>query len=1337
MFNFLPRYHVPDISFSFGSWGDDTINGTGAIDWVWGYFGNDTISTFGGNDWIRSGKGNDLIFAGEGNDRINAGTGDDVIYGGDGNDSINGSRGFDTAVYEGSIDDYTFRTRGWGWKTKTQLIAKDGSEKDTLMNIEAVRFEADDYTYYLDGRNNEVRAQDDALSTTDSTLTIDSATLLANDKDYDGDTLSISAVSANSTSGASVALQGGQIVYEPGSAFDSLREGETAQDTFTYTVTDGQGSSQDATVTVTITGTNQAPVLSVPAEVSVDENTSAVLTAEATDAEGTELSYSISGEDADLFTVDAETGELIFTSAPDFEAPADADGDGIYKVDITVTDADGGKDTQSVAVNVADVNETVRETFAFDMVGSQSSRLVSFENNAPDFSSAADGFGKYAAGSSPFALVDDSVSFSRDAGGVIDSSTNTDEFFGLTDTINSDNPEGPLEASWTFDISGYRNINMSFDAGAMGDFEGDDTVTIKYSIDGGEEITLFSFTSDDDAAQTYTLASGKVVELNDPFVETNSGTVLSNVLQTLAADLDGTGSELTITLEGSANGSNEAFVIQNLKLEGDTGGVVTPTTEFSIATEQASQSEGNDGTTVFEFTVTRSGDTTGEGSVEFTVGGDVDAADFGGTLPSGSVSFAAGETTKTISLAITGDTVTELSEVLSVTLENPVGGSIGTGEASATVLNDDITPTLISTIQGEGAQSTMVGESVYVQALVTHVTDRGFYLQEETVDSDGNAQTSEGIFVFTGSTPTVSVGDEISLRGNVAEFGGSTQLSGIDELQVLSSGNVLPERTTVTLPLASQEALEALEGMRVSVASGSEDAPLTVIENFNFDRFGQLTISSGNQYQPTHLYDPQEEADKIAELAEQNQNNRILIDDGNSQQNPDEFTFIPVNEEQGDNGNGYLDKDDDFSAGATVRLGTQLDAPIEGILTDAFGEKTLIVEEQLSIVEETNSGARPEQPTDVGGDIKVSSFNVLNYFTTLGQRGASSAEDFQRQTDKIVNAMLSIDADVFGLQELENNGFDDASAIQALVNALNAELTALGRTDELYTFVNPTDGATVGGDAITTGMIYRENKLKVVATEVKMFEEASADATFAIADRLHEFADRDYVGDFQRNRPSIATTFEDENGERFTLAVSHFKSKGPSGLSALAEDIQGKLDAGTIPADQIAQVEADLAALLADPNYDQNDGQAFWAQVREDAAQELHTWLRTDYAGADLDDDFLLIGDLNTYAHGDSVQELVDGGGLTDLISQYLGDEAYSFVFDGQRGSLDHALGSDSLAQQITGITEWHINADEPDLLSYNSRFTDAGYYADDAFAASDHDPLVIGLDLGSNDLIA
>ena len=90
--------------------------------------------------------------------------------------------------------------------------------------------------------------------------------------------------------------------------------------------------------------------------------------------------------------------------------------------------------------------------------------------------------------------------------------------------------------------------------------------------------------------------------------------------------------------------------------------------------------------------------------------------------------------------------------------------------------------------------------------------------------------------------------------------------------------------------------------------------------------------------------------------------------------------------------------------------------------------------------------------------------------------------------------------------------------------------------------------------------------------------------------------------------------------------------------------------------------------------------------------------------------------------------------GYTNLVPAFGGDNAYSFVFDGQWGSLDHALANDSLASQITAAGDWFINADEPSVLDYNTNFKSAGQlvtlYAADEFRVADHNPVVIDLSL-------
>ena len=208
-----------------------------------------TILSDGGNDRIDAGAGNDVVFAGNG---------DDKIEGGEGSDLIDGGRGFDTAIYAGSIADHTI-TGPSRWFANSYTVRDANGDKDTLTGVEALHFVADNYTLYLDGRNNAVLAADDAASTDeDGVLSIDASQLIANDQEFDGDELTVVAVSATSTAGASVLLANGAVSYDPGDVFQHLNDGETATDTFTYTVDDGKGGTDTATVTVTINGVNDA-----------------------------------------------------------------------------------------------------------------------------------------------------------------------------------------------------------------------------------------------------------------------------------------------------------------------------------------------------------------------------------------------------------------------------------------------------------------------------------------------------------------------------------------------------------------------------------------------------------------------------------------------------------------------------------------------------------------------------------------------------------------------------------------------------------------------------------------------------------------------------------------------------------------------------------------------------------------------------------------------------------------------------------------------------------------------------------------------------------------------
>jgi predicted extracellular nuclease len=141
------------------------------------------------------------------------------------------------------------------------------------------------------------------------------------------------------------------------------------------------------------------------------------------------------------------------------------------------------------------------------------------------------------------------------------------------------------------------------------------------------------------------------------------------------------------------------------------------------------------------------------------------------------------------------------------------------------------------------------------------------------------------------------------------------------------------------------------------------------------------------------------------------------------------------------------------------------------------------------------------------------------------------------------------------------------------------------------------------------------------------------------------------------------------------------------------------------------------------------------------AAQVLGDWLATDPTGSD-DPDHLIIGDLNSYDKEDPIDALIAGSDDTagtgddfsDLLRQFQGEQAYTYLFDGQLGYLDYALANQSLLRQMTGATAWHINADEPDIIDYDTTFKrDAqdALYAPDQYRSSDHDAVIVGLRLG------
>lgn len=239
----------------FGGNGMDLLIGSAGRDFLRGEKGNDTLEGGDGNDRLNGGHGHDLLFGDAGRDIIHAGGWHDTIVGGAHNDLLHGGRGFDTAIFSGSVYDYTFRAITPHKSDKSfYVIGPDGWDK--VLHVEALQF--DDYTYYVDGRNNAPFTRPDYVFTDEDT-SINLAGLMANDFDIEGDHFSFSSV-VPSGSGASVTIAAdGTIDYSPVGAFDYLALGEVGYDTFVYTVTDSYGGERSDIVTVEIQGLNDAP----------------------------------------------------------------------------------------------------------------------------------------------------------------------------------------------------------------------------------------------------------------------------------------------------------------------------------------------------------------------------------------------------------------------------------------------------------------------------------------------------------------------------------------------------------------------------------------------------------------------------------------------------------------------------------------------------------------------------------------------------------------------------------------------------------------------------------------------------------------------------------------------------------------------------------------------------------------------------------------------------------------------------------------------------------------------------------------------------------------------
>lgn len=664
------------------------------------------------------------------------------------------------------------------------------------------------------------------------------------------------------------------------------------------------------------------------------------------------------------------------------------------------------------------------------------------------------------------------------------------------------------------------------------------------------------------------------------------------------------------------------------------------------------------------FTITLSQTVASPVTVNYTLGGTatLGAAGDYNDPGNGSVTITAGQLSAVVTLTSNDDSESEANETIILTLIGVDDATFtASGDATILMIDDEPIPiTLISEVQGSGNTSPRVGDIVEVEAIVVGdfqggdgVGLGGFFIMEEDADSDANPATSEGIFVRNNGIVDVNVGDRVRVRGIVGEVSNLTTLDATTSEGVVTRLNdnlALPTPTILDLP-ATAAAYEAIEGM----LAFSVDA-VTITETFGVGRFGEFVVSEGERLiQFTECNEPN--AAQLATYNAAQAARRLTVDDGRSGQNV--FPIVL--------GNGQVvDATNSLRSGAII-------ADLTGVIDERFGSYRL----QATSFTVGSENARPVSAPAVGGNITVVGMNVLNYFTTIGGsgRGADNQDEFDRQEAKIVAAICELDADIIGLVEIENDGFEANSTLQTLIDAIAA---GCNKTYELV--INPDSGT----DQIQVAFIYKPDVVMQSGTAASLG--APADV-------------------FSRNRKPLAQTFSvieagnPDLGEQLTVCVNHWKSKG-SGCGAGDDDTAG---AGNCNGSRTA------------------------------AAVAIRDWLATNPTGT-ADADYLIIGDLNAYSEEDPIQTMIDAGYVDIVRASSAGtfpcDGNPSYVFGGEWGSLDHALASTSLAGQVTSAIPWAVNAPEPTALDYDTQFNNPSLYANDFYRFSDHDPVVIGLDL-------
>jgi 5'-nucleotidase len=627
----------------------------------------------------------------------------------------------------------------------------------------------------------------------------------------------------------------------------------------------------------------------------------------------------------------------------------------------------------------------------------------------------------------------------------------------------------------------------------------------------------------------------------------------------------------------------------------------------------------------------------------------------------------------------------------------------------------------IAQIQGTGDTSPHLDATVTTTGVVTARYPaggfNGFFMQTDGTGGavDATPGAADGIFVFLGAANAASapaLGAKVTVTGPASEFAGMTQISPASPADVVPAGTATGVTAWSAAYPTTNAAREAHEGELLAPTN-----TFTVTNTFATNTFAEIGLATGTTplLQPTDVAAPGPDADAVAA---DNAARGVVLDDGSSSNYTTNASGTAA---------PWLNN---ATAGFNpVRVGARATFPAvtsastsDGVILD-FRNNVWKFQPQAQV---TNNGSgvatfvntRTNQPRGVGGDLKLATFNVLNYFNTTGEawnathpgdcsffndrqgnpitvndctsdngpRGAANDANLARQQIKIVRAINAMDADIVGLEEIENSvalGEDRDDALSALVAALNSDAGF-----ERWKFAPSPAAADLPDvadqDVIRTAFIFNPDTV----TRVGQSEVLSDSPAFANA------------------REPLAQAFKSEGAsddEAFVVVANHFKSKSDSSPPQRGNDNEDVFDGqGAFNGDRTRQAEALV-----------------------DFANDF----ATDHGTTRI----FLAGDFNSYTFEDPMQVLYDAG-FINIPTDVPGETTYSF--SGLSGSLDHILASPDAFADVTGADIWNINSGESIAFEY-SRFNNnvTNFHQANVYRSSDHDPEIVGIERPGNNI--